>query len=143
MLTKSRLTIAAALAAAALAAPAASAMPADSVVNDQPANRTAADPRQQDMHASTVTAPDARGEHAASIADPPAVAVANGGGDQRSPDAVEPFVRPVVVETGDPASPGFDWTSAVIGIAAGLAFAALAGAAVSGSRPRRRRPHTV
>ena len=129
MLTKSHLTIATALAVVAIAAPAATAMPVD--------------PRQVDMHASTVTPPDARGEHAASLADDPAASNSRGA-DQRTPDAVEPFVRPVVVEVGDdPASPGFDWTAAIIGIAGGLAFAVLAGAAVSGGRRRRTRPSTV
>jgi hypothetical protein len=173
MLTKSHLTIATTLAVAALAAPGAMAMPADpaeSTSKDLPAYPTPLDPRQADMHASTVQTPrdhgvaDARGEHATSMADAPSGAdargehvasiadargehaaatsenraAADGGGDQRSPDAVEPFVRPVVVETGDPSSPGFDWTSAIIGIAGGLALAVLAGAAVGGGRPRRR-----
>jgi hypothetical protein len=130
MLTRSHLTIATALAIAALAAPAATAMPAD------PAG---GDPRQADTHASTVTPQDARGEHAASLADEPAATV-----DLRSPDAVEPFTRPVVVEVdGEPVSPGFDWTSAIVGLAGGLAFAVLAGAAVSGGRRLRSRPHTA
>jgi hypothetical protein len=134
MLTRSHLTIATALAIAAIAAPAASAMPADT-------NRggAGADPRQADMHASTVTPPDARGENAASLADDPAATV-----DLRTPDAVEPFSRPVVVEVGgEPASPGFDWTAAIIGLAGGLAFAVLAGTAVSGGRRYRSRPRTV
>jgi hypothetical protein len=171
MLTRSHLTLATALAIAALAAPAATAMPADP---------SSGDPRQADMHASTVTPQDARGEHAASLADPgqadmhastakgtdvaapdqqastvttqdvrgenaasladdPAATV-----DLRTPDAAEPFTRPVVVEVdGEPSSPGFDWTAAIIGLAAGLAFAVLAGTAVSGSRRYRSRPRTV
>ncbi len=164
MLTKSHLTIATALVVAAIAAPAATAMPADptsGAANDLPAYPTPGDvrkdPRQADMpsylettgtdvaapdqqasHASTVTAPDARGEHAASLADRPAVA------DLRTPDAVDPFVRPVVVEvSGEPAAPDFDWTAAIIGLAAGLAFAVLAGVAVSGGRRRHNRPRTV
>jgi hypothetical protein len=147
MLTKSHLTIATALAVAAIAAPAATAMPADSTAGaskDLPAYATPGDPRQADMHASTVTKPDdrndARGEHAASLASDPAPSDSRGG-DRRTPDAVEPFVRPVVVEVGEPDSPGFDWTSAIIGIAGGLALAVLAGAAVSGGR--RRHPRTV
>jgi hypothetical protein len=113
MLIRSHLMIATALAIVAIAAPAATAM----------AERTDG------------TIADARAEHAAALADAPAVVE---GGDQRSPDAVEPFVRPVVVNTEAPASTGFDWTSAIIGIAGGLALAVLAGAAVSGGRPRQR-----
>jgi hypothetical protein len=134
MLTRSHLTLATALAIAALAAPAATAMPADP-------NRGAAgsDARQSDMHAGTVTPQDARGENAASLADDSAPVA-----DLRSPDAVEPFARPVVVEVdGEPASPGFDWTAAIVGLAGGLAFAVLAGAAVSGGRRLRSRPHTA
>jgi hypothetical protein len=128
MLTKSRLSIAAVLAAAAIAAPAATAMPADVTAGGE--NATVAG-----------TIDDARGEHAASLSHPRSV----GGvaGDQRSPDAVAPFVRPVVVETGEPSSPGFDWTSAIIGIAGGLALAVLAGAAVTGGRVRHRSTRTV
>jgi hypothetical protein len=147
MLTKSHLTIAIALVVAAIAAPAATAMPADSTpggANDLPAYATPGDLRpeasQPDMDAGTVTKPDARGEHAASLANGPAPSDSRGG-DRRTPDAVEPFVRPVVVEVGEPASPGFDWTSAIIGVAGGLALAVLAGAAVSGGR--RRHPRTV
>ena len=58
------------------------------------------------------------------------------GVDRRTPDAVEPFVRPVVVEVGDPVTPGFDWVAAIIGLAGGLGLAVLAGAAVSGGRRR-------
>jgi hypothetical protein len=149
MLTKSHLTIATALVVAAIAAPAATAMPADSTpggANDLPAYATPGDLRtegsQADVYSSTVTKPDARGEHAASLADD-STAPDSRGGDRRSPDAVEPFVRPVVVEVGEPHSPGFDWISAIIGIAGGLALAVLAGAAVSGARPRHRRARTV
>jgi hypothetical protein len=143
MLTKSHLTIATALAVAAIAAPAATAMPADPVdAQDVRSYPTLADPRtgppQGDLHAGTVTPSDARGEHAASLADRPAEA------DLRTPDAVEPFVRPVVVEVGEPvSSPGFDWTAAIIGIAGGLALAVLAAAAISGGRRRQGRPSTV
>jgi hypothetical protein len=140
MLTNSRLTIATAFAVAVIAAPAATAMPAEP--QNLPAHTTPADPRQADMHASTVIGPDARGEHAASLADDLA-APDDRTGDQRTPDAVEQFVRPVVVEVGDPVSPGFDWTAAIIGIAGGLAFAVLAGAAVTGGRRRRTGASTV
>jgi hypothetical protein len=142
MLTKSRYTVATALAVAAIAAPAATAMPTDQPAGQNlPAFPTPGDPRadlrQADMHASTVTTRDARGEHAASLSGLP------DGADLRTPDAVEPFERPVVVEVGEPASPGFDWTAAIIGIAGGLALAVLAAAAVSGGRRRHGRPSTV
>jgi len=129
MLTKSRLTVATALAAAAIGAQPAYAGPVDPV-----------DPRQQDMHASTVTRPDrsaddARGEHAASLADSPPT------GDLRAEASREPIgVQPVVVEVDEPVSSGFDWTAAIIGLGAGLALAVLAGVGVAGSR---RRPSTV
>jgi len=132
MRTRSHLTIAAALAIMAIGAPAATAMPAGPTAGEQ---RT-------DMQGSTVTKPDvarvipdARGEHAASLADTPA-APDSPTGDRRTPDAVEPFVRPVVVEVGDPVAPGFDWVAAIIGLAGGLGLAVLAGAAVSGGRRR-------
>jgi len=130
MLTKSRLTVATALAAAAIGAQPAYAGPVDPV-----------DPRQQDMHASTVTRPDhstadARGEHAVELSQQ-----ASPQDDRRSPDARAPIApQPVVVEVDDPASPGFDWTAAIIGLGAGLALAVLAGVGVAGSR---RRPSTV
>jgi hypothetical protein len=139
MRARTHLTIAAALAIMAIGAPAATAMPADPTAGEKRA----------DMHASTVTKPDvaressdARGEHAASLADTPAVPDSPTG-DRRTPDAVEPFVRPVVVEVGDPVAPGFDWVAAIVGLAGGLGLAVLAGAAVSGGRRRRPRPSTV
>jgi hypothetical protein len=79
---------------------------------------------------------DARGEHAASLSDRP-VGPESAQADQRSPDAAEPFVRPVVVEVDDPISAGFDWTAAIVGMGAGLALAVLAGVGVSGGRRRR------
>jgi hypothetical protein len=118
MLTKSRTTLAVALATAALGA--------------SPALATAAD-----------TAPlDARGEHAASLSVTPP------GSDLRSPDAREPVggetsAPPVVVELSDPAVAGFDWTAAIIGMGAGLALAVLAGVGVSGGRRRHAGPSTV
>lgn len=133
MRIRSHLSIAAALAILAIGAPAATAMPADPTADEQ---------RQANMHASTVVplddtreTSDARGEHAASLAVTPA-APDSPTGDRRSPDAVEPFVRPVVVEIGDPVAPGFDWVAAIIGLAGGLGLAVLAGAAVSGGRRR-------
>ena len=79
---------------------------------------------------------DARGEFAASEPKTtPALA-----SDQRTPDAREPFVRPVVVEIGDPAPGGFDWPAAIIGLAGGLALAVLAGVGVAGARRRPVRP---
>ena len=128
MLTKSRTTLAAALAVAALGATPAQAMPIDA----------------RGEHAATVsetqssgaTASDMRGEHAASLSQP------SGGlaQDQRTADAREPFVRPVVVEVDAPDSGGFDWTAAIAGLAGGLAFAILAGIGVSGARRRQVRP---
>jgi hypothetical protein len=128
MLTKSRLTLATALVAAAIGAQPAFAGPIEPV-----------DPRQQDMHASTVQRPDsvadARGEHAASLAQ------TSPQDDQRSPDTRVPVTsEPVVVEVSDPVSEGFDWTAAIIGLGAGLALAVLAGIGVNGAR---RRPSTV
>jgi len=128
MLTKSRLTLATALVAAALGSQPAFASPVDPT-----------DPRQQDMHASTVHRPeattDARGEHAASLSQ------TSRQGDQRSPDSRVPVTsQPVVVEVSDPVGDGFDWTAAIIGLGAGLALAVLAGIGVNGAR---RRPTTV
>src|SRR5215204_6400455 len=99
MLSRTHLTIAVALAILAIGAPAATARDTS----------------------------DARGEHAASLSGTTA-APDSPTGDRRTPDAVEPFVRPVVVEVGDPVTPGFDWVAAIIGLAGGLAFAVLAGA---------------
>jgi hypothetical protein len=143
MLTKSRLTIATALAAAAVAAPPALALPVDAdsaaattdVRGEHAASlsesRTAPDQRT----AADLGTADARGEHAAAMSESPTAS------DQRSPDAREPFVRqPVVVEIDDPVAGGFDWTAGIIGLAAGLAVAVLAGAAVAGARRRPIRP---
>jgi len=108
MLTKSRTTLAAALAVVAIGAAPAQAMPTDY-----------------------------RGEHAASLTQ------TSGGvaSDQRTADAREPFVRPVVVEVGGaPDSGGFDWVAAIAGLAGGLAFAVLAGIGVTGARRRPVRP---
>jgi hypothetical protein len=113
MLTKSRTTLAAALAVAAFGAAPAHAVPIDPV-------------------GSGGTTTDARGEHAASLSQTSG-AIAP---DQRSADAREPFVRPVVVEIGDPVSGGFDWTSAIAGLAGGLALAILAVVGVAGARRR-------
>ena len=152
MLNKSRLTIATVVATVALGAPPALAMPIA---------ESGADARQLDMHASTVVpadgTSDARGEHAASLSDAPATQQYRGTSDARgehaasladgpttvdlrSPDAREPFLRAVVVEVGDPVAPSFDWTSAIIGLAGGLALAVLAGTAVAGARRRQVRP---
>jgi hypothetical protein len=46
----------------------------------------------------------------------------------------------VVVEVGEPVSGGFDATSALAGLAGGLAFALLAGVAVAAARRRQVRP---
>jgi hypothetical protein len=129
MLSKTRRTLAVALAASAIGAAPAAAMPADSGTGGKP------DPRQLDMHASTVV-PDARGENAASIGQ------AMPSDDLRTADSREPVgSQPVVVEVSDPAPAGFDWTAAIIGLGAGLALAVLAGVGVTGTR--RRQPRTV
>jgi hypothetical protein len=139
MLEQSRLTLATALAIAALGASPALAAPIDPV-----ASGTGEAVASQDRGAL-----DARGENAASGSDYAhggthyPVAPASSAGDQRTPDAVEPFVRPVPVETGEPASPGFDCTSSIIGAAAGLALAVLAGGAVGGGRLRHGRAGTA
>jgi hypothetical protein len=116
MLTKSRITLATALATVALGTP--------------PALATPSEPA------------DFRGEHAASLSDRPAVSDSPAG-DHRTPDAVEPFVRPVVVEIDEAVPAGFDWTAAIIGMGAGLALAVLAGVGVAGGRRRHARPSTV
>jgi hypothetical protein len=142
MLTKSRLAVVTALAVAALGAPPAIAMPSE------PAGT---DPRQQDMHASTVevaggqqdsSTQDARGEHAAALAE--RSAGSDGARvDLRGDAAREPFVQPVVVEVDEPASVGFDWQAAIIGLGAGLALAVLAGVGVAGGRRRQAGARTV
>lgn len=83
---------------------------------------------------------DVRGEHAAG-ATVQQQSSTPGGGDLRSPDAVVPFERPVVVEVdGSPAVSGFDWSDAVIGLGIGIALVLLAGAAVATGRRRHTRP---
>ena len=125
MLTKSRLTLVTALVAAALGAQPAFAGPIDPVQEDTQAGAV------QRSHAVA----DARGEHAASLAQ------TSPQDDRRSPDARVPVTsEPVVVEVSDPVSEGFDWTAAIIGLGAGLALAVLAGIGVNGAR---RRPTTV
>jgi len=141
MLEQSRLTLATALAIAALGASPALAAPTDPVA-------TSTGEGVASQHRSSL---DARGENAASGSDyahggthyPVAPASGAGAGDRRTPDAVEPFVRPLPVATAEPASPGFDWTSAIIGAAAGLALAVLAGGAVGGGRVRHGRAGTA
>lgn len=64
---------------------------------------------------------------------------------RRSPDARYPVggqdvAQPVVVGVAHPDGGGFDWTAAIIGMAAGLALTVRAGVAVAGSR---RRPTAV
>jgi hypothetical protein len=124
MLTKSRTTLAAALAVAAIGAAPAHATPTD-----------ARGEHAASLSQSTATGQgtaDARGEHSASLSRTTATPAP----DQRSPDAREPFVRPVVVEVGAPESGGFDWTAAIAGLAGGLAFAILASVGVAGARRR-------
>jgi hypothetical protein len=125
MLTKSRTTLATALTVAAIGAVPAQAMPIQDARGENAASQSAVGGR--DQHIT-----DARGEHSASLSQN-AGAVAQ---DQRSADAREPFVRPVVVEIGDPVTGGFDWTAGIVGIAGGLAIAVLAGVGVAGARRR-------
>lgn len=143
MLSKSRITLAAALATAAL--------------GSSPSLTLAADPE------------DLRSEHAAALADSPAVSIGPTGvqgehaaslsdgtavsenpsipdsrkGDFRGEAAAEPYARPVVVEVGNPVSTGFDWTAAIIGLGGGLAIAVLAGVGVTRLRRRHAQPRTV
>jgi hypothetical protein len=122
MLTTSRTALATALIVAAVGAAPAQAMPVD-LRGEHAASQS---------QTSGSNASDARGEHAASLSQ-------TAGGvapDQRTADAREPFVRPVVVEVGAPESGGFDWTAAIAGLAGGLAFAILAGIGVTGARRR-------
>lgn len=83
---------------------------------------------------------DARGEHAASLSDRRDRSPSGVWANLSTPDAREPFVRPVVVEVSDPAPVGFDWTAAILGTGAGLALAVLAGVGVNGRRRRPFRP---
>ena len=124
MLTKSRTTLATALAVAALGA-----TPAYGVTIDARGEHAASLSQTQ---SSGGTTSDARGEHAASLSQPSG-SVAQ---DQRTADAREQFVRPVVVEVGTPDSGGFDWTAGIAGLAGGLAIAILAGVGVAGARRR-------
>ena len=113
MLTKSRITLAAALATLALGA----------------------------SPALAVAQTDARGEYAASLSETKPSADLRtadarepvGGGGQTA-------AQPVVVEIDDGVSSGFDWTAAIIGMGAGLALAVLAVVGVAGGR---RRPSAV
>jgi hypothetical protein len=136
MLTKSRTTLAAALAVAALGATPALAAPIDPVGSTTDARGEHAASLSE---RSTTVEPaggtsDARGEHAASLSERSTTGA--NATDLRSADAREPFVRPVVVEVGDPASGGFDWTAGIAGLAGGLALAILAGVGVAGARRR-------
>ena len=141
MLSNTRSTLAIAVAATILGASPALAMPA--IDGDLRGENAVAQSqtRGDDVVTHAVTSRDLRGEHAIGVSDnvtPPA-------DDQRSPDAREPVggepgAQPVVVELTKPDGGDFDWTSAIIGMAAGMALAALAAAGVAGSR---RRPTTV
>jgi hypothetical protein len=135
MFSSTRSTLAIAFAATILGAAPALAVPAgDDLRGENTATRSATliQPRGNS---------DLRGENALGVSDlgtPPA-------DDQRSPDAREPVggqgvAQPVAVEVIDPDGSGFDWVAAIIGLAAGLALAVLAGVGVAGSR---RRPTTV
>jgi hypothetical protein len=130
MLTKSRSTLATALTVAAIGAVPAPAI-ADWNVQGSPPHDGG-----QSAVSPSGSISDARGENAASQSQTSG-AVAP---DQRTADAREPFVRPVVVEIGDPAPGGFDWTAGIVGIAGGLAIAVLAGVGVAGARRRPVRP---
>jgi hypothetical protein len=115
MLTKSRITFATALAVAAIGTSPALAI-ADWNVQGSPPNDGRENPTSPIGAGSESSTPDARGEYSASLSESaPATAP-----DLRTADAQEPFVRPVVVEIGDPAPGGFDWPAAIIGLAGGL-----------------------
>jgi hypothetical protein len=137
MRSKKRLTIATAVAVAALAAAPPLAI-ADWNVEGSPPNDVSGNATSQPGTGagSDSSASDVRGEHAASLSQTSSGTAP----DQRSPDARDQFVRPVVVEVGEPVADGFDWTSALAGVAGGLALALLAGVAVAAARRRQVRP---
>ena len=114
MLEQSRLTLATALAIAAFGASPALAAPIDPVATGT-GEGVASQDRSSLGRARRERRVGVATTHTAAPRDPVAPASGAGAGDQRTPDAVEPFVRPVAVATGEPASPGFDWTSAIIG----------------------------
>ena len=108
MFSKSRLTLVITIATLAFAAPVATAVPID-----------------------------ARGEHAKSQTQATAAPSSGGFADLRSPDAVQPFERPVIVEVGGPVpSSGIDWSAVLIGLGAGAALVLLATAGVVTTRRR-------
>ncbi len=116
MPSKTRRTLAVALAAASLAAAPTSAF----------ATASTGDLRGENAASQSLTAPatgDLRGESAASQS-----VTGTGVGAPSAP--------PVVVEVTKPVSGGFDWTAAIIGMSAGLALAVLAGVGVAGGRHR-------
>lgn len=84
---------------------------------------------------------DVRGEHA--VAQSESVSAPSAGLDLRSPDAVEPFVRPVIIEIDEPAAGGFDWSAGAIGLGAGAALVLLTTAGVLTGRRRHAGPTTV
>jgi hypothetical protein len=121
MFSSTRSTLAIAFAATIVAAsPALGAPGGDDLRGENAAARSA-----------TLTQPgefsDRRGENAVGVSEPGTPPA----DDQRSPDAREPVggqgvAQPVAVEVIDPDGSGFDWTSAIIGLAGGLALAVLA-----------------
>jgi hypothetical protein len=130
MLNNTRSTLAIVIAATILGASPALAMPGgdDDLRGENAAARSA-----------TLTQPgshsDLRAENAIGVTDP----VTPPADDQRSPDAREPVgghgvAQPVVLEVSNPVGGGFDWTAAIIGMAAGLGLTVLVGAAVTGIR---------
>jgi hypothetical protein len=120
MLSKTRQTIAVALAAAILG------------VSPALAVSATGDLRGENAASLSATGHDLRGENAAGLSE----SVAPPADDRRGPDAREPNAQPVVVEVTQPAGGGFDWTAAIIGMGAGLALAVLAGVGVAGGRRR-------
>lgn len=117
MLTKSRITLATALATVALGAPSALAAPVDPV--------------------------DLRGEHAASLSETKPAADHRSPDAREPTGGGQTAASPVVIEVEEAVPAGFDWTAAIIGMGAGLALAVLAGVGVTGGRRRHAGASTV
>lgn len=143
MLSRSRITLAAVLATAALGSSPSLALAADS--QDRRGEHAAA---LADGPAVSIGPTGVQGEYAASLSNGTAVSESPSISDSPKSDfrteaAAEPFAGPVIVEVANPVSTGFDWTAAIIGLAGGLAIAVLAGVGVAGGRRRHAQPRTV
>jgi hypothetical protein len=128
MFLKSRITLVITIATLVIGAPVATAMPIDA----------RGEHAKSQSQVSTAPSGDLRGENAASQTQ----SVASGperftAVDLRGDAAREPFVRPVVVEVGAPASSrDVDWSAALVGLGAGAALVLLATAGVVTTRRR-------